>query len=55
MPTTTKKTIVASIVQETGVGPSKAKEALETVLNSIKRALRGGKQVDLGVCPRFKF
>ena len=42
---TTKKTIVASIVQKTGVGPSKAKEALETVLDSIKRALREGKHV----------
>jgi nucleoid DNA-binding protein len=47
MPKTTKKTIVASVVQKTGVAPSKAKEALETVLNSIKRALREGKQVDL--------
>jgi nucleoid DNA-binding protein len=47
MPTTTKKTIVASIVQATGVAPSTAKEALETVLDSIKRALRGGKQVDI--------
>jgi nucleoid DNA-binding protein len=48
MPETTKKTIVASIVERTGVTPSTAKEALETVLDSIKRALRGGKQVDLG-------
>jgi nucleoid DNA-binding protein len=47
MPKTTKKTIVASIVQKTGVKPSKAKEALETVLDSIKRALRGGRQVDI--------
>jgi nucleoid DNA-binding protein len=47
MPKTTKKAIVASIVQETGVNPSKAKEALETFLDSIKRALRGGKQVDI--------
>jgi nucleoid DNA-binding protein len=47
MPKTTKKTIVASIVERTGVTPSKAKEALETVLDSIKRALRGGLQVDI--------
>ena len=47
MPKTTKKTTVASIVQKTGVKPSKAKEALETVLDSIKRALRGGRQVDI--------
>jgi nucleoid DNA-binding protein len=47
MPKTTKKTIVASIVQKTGVAPSTAKEALETVLDSIKRALAEGKQVDL--------
>jgi nucleoid DNA-binding protein len=53
MPETTKKTIVASIVQKTGVGPFKAKEALETVLDSIKRALRGGRQVDLGKLGRL--
>jgi nucleoid DNA-binding protein len=47
MPKTTKKTIVASIVQATGVKPSKATQALETLLDSIKRALREGKQVNL--------
>jgi nucleoid DNA-binding protein len=47
MPKTTKKTIVASIVQKTGVAPSKAKEALASVLASIKTALRGGKQVEI--------
>jgi nucleoid DNA-binding protein len=47
MPKTTKKTIVASIVQTTGVKPSKAKEALETVLDSIKRALVEDKQVHI--------
>jgi nucleoid DNA-binding protein len=53
MPKTTKKTIVASIVQKTGVGPSKAEEALETVLNSIKKALREGKQVDISKVGRL--
>jgi nucleoid DNA-binding protein len=53
MPKTTKKTIVASVVQATGVKPSKAREALETVLDSIKRALRGGRQVDLGKLGRL--
>jgi nucleoid DNA-binding protein len=48
MPKTTKKTIVASIVQKTGVASSTSKEALETFLNSIKRALHEGMQVDLG-------
>jgi nucleoid DNA-binding protein len=47
MPKTTKKTIVASIVQKTGAAPSKATQALESVLDSIKRALRGGRQVDI--------
>ena len=53
MPTVTRKAIIASIVQKTGVGPSKAKEALETVLNDIKRALGEGRQVDLGLLGRL--
>jgi nucleoid DNA-binding protein len=53
MPTVTRKAIIASIVQKTGVGPSKAKEALETVLNEIKRALGEGRQVDLGKLGRL--
>jgi|SRR5580704_6966948 nucleoid DNA-binding protein len=53
MPKTTKKTIVASIVQTTGVAPSKAKEALETVLDSITRALGEGEQVDIGKLGRL--
>ena len=48
MPNTTKKTIVASIVQKTGAKPAEAKRALETVLGSIKLALADGSQVDLG-------
>ena len=48
MPNTTKKTIVASIVQKTGVKPAEAKRALEAVLESIKLALASGRQVDLG-------
>jgi nucleoid DNA-binding protein len=48
MPNTTKKAIVASIVQKTGVKPAEAKRALETVLRSIKLALADGRQVDLG-------
>jgi nucleoid DNA-binding protein len=47
MPNTTKKTIVATIVQKTGVRPVKAKRALETVLATIKRALADGRKVDL--------
>jgi nucleoid DNA-binding protein len=48
MPNTTKKAIVASIVQKTGVKPAKARRALETVLGSIKLALASGQDVDLG-------
>jgi len=48
MSKTTKKTIVACISQNTGVSLGAAKRALETVLQSIKRALGDGKQVDLG-------
>src|SRR5882724_6040876 len=48
MPNTTKKTIIASIVQKTGVKPIEAKRALETVLGSIRLALASGRQVDLG-------
>jgi nucleoid DNA-binding protein len=48
MPNTTKKAIVAAIVQKTGVKPAKARRALETVLGSIKLALASGRDVDLG-------
>jgi nucleoid DNA-binding protein len=48
MPNTNKKTIVDAIVQKTGVKQVKAKVALETILESIKRALAEGKKVDLG-------
>jgi nucleoid DNA-binding protein len=48
MPNTTKKTIVASIVQKTAVKPARAKRALEAVLGSIKLALASGRDVDLG-------
>jgi nucleoid DNA-binding protein len=48
MPKTTRKTIVAAIAKNTAIGQVKSKEALETVLDSIKRALGQGKQVDLG-------
>jgi|HubBroStandDraft_2_1064218.scaffolds.fasta_scaffold246450_2 nucleoid DNA-binding protein len=48
MPNTTKKTIIASIVQKDGVKPAEAKGALETVLLSIKLALASGRDVDLG-------
>jgi hypothetical protein len=42
MPNTTKKDVIALIVQKTGVKPAEAKRALETVLGSIKLALRAG-------------
>jgi nucleoid DNA-binding protein len=48
MPNTTKKAIIASIVQKTAVKPAKAKQALQTVLQSIKLALASGRDVDLG-------
>jgi nucleoid DNA-binding protein len=48
MPKTTKKTIVDTIAKQARISQVKAKEALETVLDSIKRALGDGRQVDLG-------
>jgi len=48
MPNTTKKAIIASIVQKTGVKPAEAKRALEAVLGAIKLALADGSQVNLG-------
>ena len=48
MPNTTKKAIIASIVQRTGVKPVEAKRALEAILESIKLALASGRDVDLG-------
>ena len=48
MPNTTKKAIIASIAQKTGVKPVEAKRALEAILGSIKLALTDGRQVDLG-------
>jgi nucleoid DNA-binding protein len=48
MPNTTKKTIVAAIVQKTGVEPAEAKRAFEAILAAIKLALAEGSQVDLG-------
>ena len=48
MPNTTKKAIVAAIVEKTGVKPAEAKRALETILTAIKRALADGRRVDLG-------
>jgi nucleoid DNA-binding protein len=53
MPKTTKKTIVAAIVKSTGIRTSKAEQALETVLDSIKKALREGRRVDLGSLGRL--
>jgi nucleoid DNA-binding protein len=48
MPNTTKKALIASIVQKAGVKPAEAKRALETVLESIKFAIASGRDVDLG-------
>lgn len=48
MPNTTKKTIVAAMVQKTGVKPAEARRALDAILESIKLALADGGQVDLG-------
>jgi len=48
MPNTTKKAIIASIAQKTGVKPVEAKRALEAILGSVKLALADGRDVDLG-------
>jgi nucleoid DNA-binding protein len=48
MPNTTKKSIVAAIIQKTGVKPVEAKRAIEAVLASMKHALADGKKLDLG-------
>jgi nucleoid DNA-binding protein len=54
MPNITKKAIIASIVQKTGVKPAQAKRALETILESLKLALADGRQVDLGMLGKLK-
>jgi len=54
MPNKTKKTIVADVVEKTGVTPSKAKQALETVLGATKRALANGNKVDLEKLGKLK-
>lgn len=48
MPNTTKKAIVAAIVQKASVKRGEAQRALETILESIKLALGSGRDVDLG-------
>jgi nucleoid DNA-binding protein len=48
MPNTTKKAIIASIVEKMGMKPAEARRALETILESIKLALTSGRDVDLG-------
>jgi len=54
MPNTTKKAIVAAIVQKTGIKPAEAKRALETILESVKLALASGRQIDLGKLGKLK-
>jgi nucleoid DNA-binding protein len=54
MPNATKKTIIAAVVQKTGVKPAEAKRALETILESIMLALADGRQVDLGKLGKLK-
>jgi len=54
MPNTTKKAIVAAVVQKTGVKPAEAKRALDTILESIKLALASGRQIDLGKLGKLK-
>lgn len=49
----TKKTLIASIVQNTGVKPASANRALEVVLEAIKKALADGRAVDLGKLGRL--
>jgi nucleoid DNA-binding protein len=48
MSNTTKKAIIAAIVQKTGVKPGEARRAVEAVLSSMKSALADGKKLDLG-------
>jgi nucleoid DNA-binding protein len=52
--TTTKKLLVASIVENTGVRPGKAKQALASVLESIKLALASGRHIALGKLGKLK-
>jgi nucleoid DNA-binding protein len=54
MPNTTKKAIVASVVQKTGVKGAEAQRALETILESIKLAFASGRQIDLGKLGKLK-
>jgi len=54
MPNKTKKTIVADVVEKTGVKRGQAKQALETVLGVIKRALANGNKVELEKLGKLK-
>ena len=54
MPNKTKKTIVAEVVEKTGAKPGQAKQALETVLGAIKRALANGNKVELEKLGKLK-
>jgi len=54
MPNTTKKSIIAAIVQETGVNRAEAQRALETILKAMKLALASGRQIDLGKLGKLK-
>ena len=52
--TTTQKTITAKISDKTGLSRCKSKKALKSALECIKRALRDGKELDLGKVGKLK-
>jgi nucleoid DNA-binding protein len=54
MPKITKKALVAAIVAKTGVKPTEAKRALESVLRALKLVLASGRPIDFGKLGKLK-
>jgi nucleoid DNA-binding protein len=52
--TTTQKTIAAKISENSGLSRYKSKKALKAALECIQRALRDGKEIDLGKLGKLK-
>src|SRR5919108_1298872 len=50
----TKRELTAKISERTGLTLYQSKKALKTILSLMKRALRDGKQIDLGKAGKLK-
>lgn len=52
--TTIKKTITAKISERTGLSRDDSRKAVESALECIQRALRDGKEIDMGQLGKLK-